>query len=152
MAEVGYRSTVVAPAQIALGVASGLLVAVILEALDSRLWPAAVAALIGITVVGGYLATVSLTIDAKRITIGQGRGEREPRVLYVSEVIAHEVRKLTWLQCFGIGIEADDRTTRLTVRPGPTLFLTLVDGEQIRISTADPAAAGQVLDATRERF
>jgi len=37
-----------------------------------------------------------------------------------------------------------------TVRPGPTLFLTLVDGEQIRISTADPAAAGQALDAARE--
>lgn len=149
MAE-GYRSTVIAPAQIAFGVLSGVLVAVILEALDSRLWPVAIVALIAIIAVGVYLATVTITIDTKRITIGQGRGEREPRVLYVGEVIEHEVRNLSWPQCFGFGIEADDRTTRLTVRGGSTLFLTLVNGEQLRISARNAAAAGQVLDAARE--
>lgn len=146
-----YASRVVAPAQIALGLAGGFVIAAILTALDHNLWPVAILVFVGMSGVGFYLAVVAIEIDGKRITISQGRGEREPRVVYIAEVASHEVHDLSWPQCFGIGIDADDRTTRLTVRPGATLFLTLIDGEQLRISASGVDTAVQVLDAAGQQ-
>jgi hypothetical protein len=39
------------------------------------------------------------------------------------------------------------RTTRLTVRPGPALVLSLTTGEYIRVSTPDPDAAVAIIGA-----
>lgn len=145
-----YASTVLAPAQIALGFAFGIGVAAILEALQADLWPVAIVVVVGFAVLGYLLSGVSLAIGHARITIGQGRWEREPRIVHASEVRQMEGRDLTWLQCFGVGIEDDEKTTRLSVRPGPTLILTLYDGEQIRISTPDPATAMDLIDEARQ--
>ena len=144
-----FTSTVVAPAQIALGVLSALVVAVILTALSSGLWPVAIIAALVIVGVAVYLATITFSVQGRRITIAQGRGEREPRIVHAAEIREQVRRDLTWPQAFGLGLESDDRTTRLTVRAGPTLFLTLTDGEQIRISVTDPEAALAAIDEAR---
>jgi hypothetical protein len=144
-----YTSTVVAPAQIVLGVAAGIAAAVVLVALDSGLWPVAILAFLVATGLAVYLGVLSVEIDTKRITLGQGRGEREPRVLYVNEVKTYGLQTLTWAQCFGIGLESDERTTRLSVRPGPTLELVLYDGEMLRLSVNDGPGAMRALDAAR---
>lgn len=140
-----YTSTVVAPAQIAFGVVSGAVVAGILIALRSGLWPAAIVVFVIVVATGVYLSTVTLTVVAGRVTVGQGRGEREPRSINASEIVERSSTVLGWAQCFGIGAPNATRNTRLSVRPGPTLCLTLRDGEHIRISTPDPAAALEVL-------
>ncbi|MEO9140315.1 MAG: hypothetical protein ABI345_14775 [Jatrophihabitans sp.] len=141
-----YSSVVIAPAQIVLGIASGIVLAVILYALDNNLWPAAILVLLFISALGYFLSTITVEIDDKHITIGQGRREKHPRVVYLAEVRGGEIRSLTWAQCFGFGIESDERTTRFTVRRGPNLFLTLFDGEQIRISVDNIDAAVDALD------
>jgi hypothetical protein len=136
-----YTSTVIAPAQIALGVVSGAIVALVLELLNVGLWPLALVAFLVIAGIGVYLATVSLTVEPNRVTIGQGRAEREPRVIYLEEIVERSAARLSWPQCLGFGMPSDVPTTRLTVRPGPTLCLVLRTGELVRISTPDPAAA-----------
>lgn len=149
-----YRSTVVAPAQIALGVISGIVIGAILEALDTGLWPFAIAAFLVAAGVGYYLATLTVTVDPKHLAISQGRGDKDERVVYIDDITALEARTLTWSQCFGFGIDSDEGTTRMTVRSGPALFVTLVGGEQLRVSTSDPAAAIAALErrpATRQR-
>lgn len=140
-----YSSTVVAPAQIAFGVVSGAVVGGILIVLRSGLWPVAIVVFVIVVATGIYLSTVQLTVVAGRVNIGQGRGEREPRSISANEIVERSSALLSWAQCFGIGAPSAPRTTRLSVRPGPTLCLTLRDGESIRISTPDPAAALRVL-------
>lgn len=141
-----YTSTVVAATQIALGVVSGAALAAICVALRSGLWPFAITAFLIIVATGVYLSTVTLTVTAGNVTLGQGRGEHEPRSVNAGEISERSCAELTWAQCFGVGMPTAWRTTRLSVRPGPTLCLSLRDGELIRISTPDPAAALRALD------
>lgn len=145
-----YTSTVVAPAQIALGAVSGVVVAIILIALNSALWPFAIIAFLVAVGVGAYLSVVSLTITPGRITLGQGRGEREQRVLYAAELAESSSRTLTWPQCFGVGMPSADRSTRLSVRPGPALLLMTLEDELIVVSTPDPQAALRALSPVVE--
>ncbi|MGI8679731.1 MAG: hypothetical protein ACR2LX_13820 [Jatrophihabitans sp.] len=136
-----YTSMVIAPAQIALGIVSGIVVAVLLVALDSALWPLAIVAFLVAAGVGYYLAPLTVSIDARHLVISQGRTDKEERIIPVDDITAVETRTVTWQQAFGFGIESDDLTSRLTVRPGPALFVSLISGEQLRLSAADPQAA-----------
>jgi hypothetical protein len=143
-----YTSTVVAPAQIVLGVLAGLVLAAIVLGFGG-LWPFAVIGFVIVAATGWYLAVVRLAVKPGDLTIAQGRGDRHPREIHRSEVARAEVATLTWSACFGIGVPAHWRTTRLSVRPGPTLVLTLTDDELVRISTPDPATAIEVLTGVR---
>ncbi|MDQ2797572.1 MAG: hypothetical protein M3Y06_10475 [Actinomycetota bacterium] len=133
-----YTSTVIAPAQIALGIVSGLVIAVVLLAIDAGLWPLAILALLVAGGIGYYLAPLTVSIDARHLVISQGRGDKHERIVPVDDITVVEVRTLTWQQTFGIGIESDDLTTRLTVRAGPALFVSLISGEEVRLSATDP--------------
>lgn len=146
----GYRSTVIAPMQLVLGVVGGAVVAVILEALDSGLWPAAIVVFVGAVTVAWYLAPVSVEIENKRVTISQGRRDRDPEVIYVAEIRDAGLRDVTFAQTLGFGgVESDDRTTRLAVRPGTTLVLTQHSGERLLVSVTDGPAALRALEAAR---
>lgn len=146
-----YSSTVIAPLQVVLGVASGAAIAVVLETLQPSLWPVAIVLFLAAAGTGWYLAPVSVHVDDKRITIGQGRRERDPLVIYVAEVRDAALRDLTWAQCLGFGIDDDDRTTRLAVRPGTTLQLLLHDGQRMLVSVADGPAAMLAIESGRAR-
>jgi hypothetical protein len=79
-----------------------------------------------------------------------GGGRRIP----VGEIAEAQPNELTFAQVLGVGLPtgakpgrpAPERpTSRLTVRPGPTLLLVLDTRERIWISTADPVAAARAL-------
>lgn len=148
-----YRSTVTSPGQIALGVLSGAVLAVILLALG--IWWAAILAFLLAVALGVYLAPVSVVVDRLGVAIAQGRGERDPRVVHPSEIRAAEVREMSLRDTIAssLGFVADDdsglRTTRLVVRPGPALVITLNDGELIQLSVTDAAAALRAVQASR---
>ena len=60
-----------------------------------------------------------------QILLGQGPWGHPARSVAASEVVDATSTSLSWAQVFGIGVRFHRRTTRLTVRPGPTLCLTL---------------------------
>jgi hypothetical protein len=98
---------------------------------------------------GVYLTTVRLAIGAERIVLGQGPWPRSGRVIPTSLVAEAHAENLTLGQVFGFGIAWHSRATRMTVRPGPALALSLRTGEYIRISTRDPDAAVAVIQSAR---
>lgn len=51
-----YSSVVITPAQIVLGITSGIVLALIPQALDGTLWPVAVLVLLGMSALGYFLA------------------------------------------------------------------------------------------------
>lgn len=138
----GYRSTVIAPAQIALGAVSGAVIAIVLISIRSGLWWLGLLVLLLTIAVGVYLAPVRVEVTEREVDLAQGRGGPDPRSIRTSDIADARAEQLTWPQCFGIGLpEEGTRDTRLTVRAGPTLRLTLNDGEVVRMSVADPNAA-----------
>lgn len=143
MSRQAYTSTVVAPVQVGLAILTvGILI--VLAVLGPLAWPIAVIAAMVVVATGLYLSTVRLIIGVDRVLIGYGVWGRA-RTIAASDVLACRSTTLGWAQVFGIGVSLHLRTARLTVRPGPTLCLTLRDGEYIRISTPDPDAAQQIL-------
>ncbi|GAB2475416.1 hypothetical protein [Jatrophihabitans fulvus] len=148
-----YRGTVVSPGQIALGVVSGAVLAVILLALG--VWWAAILAFVLATAAGVWLAPVSVLVDRHGIAITQGRGSKESRVVHPSEIRAVELRQMSARDTvasslgFVAGDDTGEKTTRLVVRPGPALVLTLNDGELIQLSVADGPAALAAVRAAR---
>jgi hypothetical protein len=93
-------------------------------------------------VVGCYLATVRLVAGADRIVLGQGPWQWPRRVIPPRSSLMHgpsasAAGGRSGLACWS--------TTRMTVRPGPTLVLAISTGEYIRISTPDPVAAVTVI-------
>ncbi len=136
--DVEYTERLVVPSQLALGVVIAVAAAAILLALG--LWPLAIVAVLVVAAVVYYLSAQILTVTPTRIAIGQGRGDNSPHLVQAGEVIAAEVVTLTWPQCFGLGLPDTVDTTRYTVRAGPTVSLTMRDGELLRISAADPQA------------
>ncbi len=143
MSRQAYTSTVVAPVQVGLAVltAAGVLIAVPVLGMA---WPVAVIAAIVVVATGMYLSTVRLIVGNDRVLIGYGVWGRA-RAIAASDVLDCRSTTLGWAQVFGIGVAFHKRTTRLTIRPGPTLCLTLRDGEHVRISTPDPDAAQRIL-------
>ena len=143
-----YSSTVVAPAQIALGVVSAAAVVAVLLALDGGLWPFAVLAVLLVAGATYFVASMTVSIDSAHLVVAQGRRDNDERIIPIDDITAVEPRVLTWQEAFGIGIESDDLTTRLTLRAGPALFVSLISGEEVRLSTGDPHAAMAALGRT----
>jgi hypothetical protein len=143
-----YTSTVVARGHAVAGGVLGL-VALALPAVGVP-WPVAVAAAVLLVVTGVRLGTVRLAIGETevRVTAGlSGRARRIPR----ARVRTATAVSLSRAQTLGLGLPLRTRTTRLTVRPGPTLVVALDDGEVLRISTAEPArAADRLIVTTKE--
>lgn len=93
------------------------------------------------------LATVRLTISACGVGLGMGLAGRT-RWIALADVVDARRGSLSWPQVYGLGLPLHRRTTRATVRRGPTLVLQIGGGrdtEQLRISTADPGSALRVL-------
>ena len=139
-----YSSTVVSPGLAAASVVLGAALStwIFLVAPGSPVGPLAG---IAVAVSGIYLATVRLAIGAGRIVLGQGPWPRSGRVIPASLVAEAHTESLTLSQVFGFGLAWHPRTTRMTVRPGPALALSLSTGEYIRISTRDPDTAVAVI-------
>jgi hypothetical protein len=144
-----YSSTVFAPVQVALGVAIAVAAAVILAVLGSPSWliPIAVVAILAASL---HVATVRLSIGDGRVLIGLGPWGLRARAFSVDDVLGAETANLGWAEVFGIGAPLHWRTTRLTVRPGPTLCLDVRGHEHIRISTANPQTARALLTSERD--
>jgi hypothetical protein len=143
MTSQAYTSTVVAPDQVALALLADVVLLYTLP--DAPAWPLALVASIAFLALGLHLATVRLCVSADRILLGQGPWRRPARVIDAADVLECSVSSLGWAQIFGFGVPFRQRTTRLTVRPGPTLCLTVCGGEHVRVSTPDPAAAREIL-------
>lgn len=133
-----YTESLLVPSQLALGTVIAIAAGAILLALG--LWPLAILAVVLVGAAGYYLGVQTLTVTAKRIAIGQGRGDNGPHLVQIGDVVGAEIVTLTWPQCFGVGVPDTVDTSRFTVRAGPTVSLTMRDGEQLRISAADPQA------------
>ena len=131
-----YTETLVVPSQTALGVLIALVLGAILLALG--LWPLAIVAVLAVAAVSVYLGQQILTVSPTRVSVAQGRGDKSPHTIELADVVVVEAVALTWPQCFGVGLPDTVDTTRFTVRAGPTLSLTMRDGEQVRISSARP--------------
>lgn len=140
-----YSSTVVAPGQIAVGVALAAALWAVTTFLPGAEWPIGAGAAAVIVLVAIHQAIVRLMVSPDRIRIGQGPWGRPGRSIMTATVRDAHAERLSRAQTFGIGVPFHWRTTRLTVRPGPALVLVLSDGEHIRVSTADPAAAAQLI-------
>jgi hypothetical protein len=147
MHQQAYSSTVFAPIQLILAFifAGGFIVSGVLTGVPSPWLTSAVALTLLLT--GIHLGTVRLSVSSDRIVIGQplSRG----RVISARDVRDVRVSTISWAQVFGFGVTLRRRTTRLTIRPGPTLSLVLADGERVRISTADPQAARSTLETRK---
>lgn len=145
-----YSSTVVAPAHIlaAAAVAAAVCAATAHLPAPGPAMTAGGAAAIVLT--GIHLATVRLTVSPERIRIGQGPWPRAGRSIRAAAVRDARAENLGLAQIFGIGVPFHRRTTRLTVRTGPTLVLVLDSGEYIRVSTPDPAAAARLLGSRED--
>jgi hypothetical protein len=134
-----YTSTVVGRGHLCAGVVLGVVAALLV-----RPWEIGVLAGLVLVTAGWWLATVRLAVsdDALRVALGPlGRARRIP----AADVAVAGTADLTRTQVLGLGLPWRARTTRLTVRPGPTLVVELRSGEMLRVSTPDPAAAAQLL-------
>jgi hypothetical protein len=108
------------------------------------IWTSVVLA-VGCLLTAVYVSTVRLAVGSGRIAIGLGPAARRSRLLATSDVATAHAANLSLAQVLGLGVAWHRRTTRLTVRPGPTLVLRLLDGEVIRVSTPDPDLAVQLI-------
>jgi hypothetical protein len=140
-----YSSTVVAPAHIVASVAVAAAVCAATARLPAPGLVMATAGAAVIVLTGIHLATVRLTVSPERIRIGPGPWPRPGRSIRAAAVRGAYAESLGLAQIFGIGVPFHRRTTRLTVRTGPTLVLVLASGEHIRVSTPDPAAAARLI-------
>lgn len=146
-----YRSTVVSPLHVG-AAALFAVAALVASAIDGQWWIGVPVALV-ILVIGIHLGVVRLTVEAGVVQAGQGPwggGRRIP----TGEIADAQPGELSFAQVVGVGLPTgakpgrptpQRRTSRLTVRPGPTLLLVLDSRERIWISTADPAAAARAL-------
>jgi hypothetical protein len=139
-----YSSTVTSPGLIVAGGVIGVAVAASTLAIAPR---SPVGPLGGVAVVLTtiFVATVRLAVGPHHIVLGQGPSGWPRRVVPISLLADAYADDLTRAQEFGLGVGWHRLTTRMTVRPGPTLVLTLTTGELIRISTCDPDAALAVI-------
>jgi phosphotransferase system glucose/maltose/N-acetylglucosamine-specific IIC component len=144
-----YTSTVVGPVQLVLGVLGAAAIATIGALSAAPPWITALTSLI-VLITGVHLSIVRLSIGAGNVVIGQGPWNRRARVIPADVVLSATSEDLRWPQVFGVGVAFHRKTTRLTVRPGPTLSLSLQGNEHLRISTQDPDAARALLSAARE--
>jgi hypothetical protein len=139
-----YSSTVIARRHLLAGAAAGAAIAAGLHVLAPVSLAGPLAGL-SVLVTAAYLASVRVTVGAGRVILGQGPLPWPTRVIPVSLIADARAENLTSGQVFGIGVPWHRRTTRMTVRPGPTLVLSLRTGEWVRVSTRDPGAAVAII-------
>lgn len=140
-ARYAYSSTVVSPGHVIAGAAFAALLAVVIPlAPAARLLAAAAVFLTGI-----YVATVRIAVGPKLIVLGQGPFGRPRWGIPLRDVADAQAVSLSRAQVFGLGVPFHWRTTRMTVRPGPTLVLYLTTGDYVRVSTPDPRAAVAII-------
>lgn len=144
-----YTSTVVGTVQMGFGLLCAAAVAVGTAAAGVEPWVTAVSAA-AVVLAAVHLSTVRIGIGTGQVQIGQGPWNRPARHVDPHAVVAGRTLELGWAQTFGIGTSWHRKTTRLTVRPGPTLELELDGGEHIRISIPDPDTARQLLPTARQ--
>jgi hypothetical protein len=94
-----------------------------------------------------FVSTVRLVVGNGRVVLGQGPLAWPSRTIPVADIISAAAEELTGAEALGVGVPWRWRTTRLTVRPGPTLALTLRSGEVLRVSTSRPDQAVQLISA-----
>ena len=95
-----------------------------------------------------WLGTVRMLLGGGRVRVGHGPLGGYEYAIPAARVAEARVTTVTWPQVFGFGLPTGQRDIRMTVRPGPTLVLTLDDGVRMRISVPDPALAARLLTAT----
>jgi len=139
---VAYRSLAVSRVHLAVAVVFAA-AAVVASSIDGQWWLGVLLAVVFV-VVGIHLGAVRLTVDPDSVRAAQGPWGGG-RVIPAAEVADVRVEQLSRGQVLGVGLPEHPKTSRLTVRPGPTLLLVLVTGEQIWVSTDDPAAAVRVV-------
>lgn len=149
MSRSAYTSTTVAPLQVAAGVVVAAALLVANASVEGPTWLAIVCALLAV-VSAVHVATVRLSVGSGRVVLGQGPWPTRGRVIDAGSVLAAEHLNLSRAQVFGIPMPRHRRTTRMSIRPGPTLALTLRDGEHIVISTPDPDTAIRLLPTLQE--
>lgn len=108
-------------------------------------WPVGGGVSVLIVAVGLYQAVVSLVVGPDVIIVGRGPWRWPGRQIPTTAVVSARTATISWPQVFGIGAAFHWRTTRLTVRPGPTLCLQLDGGEHLWISTSHPDTARALL-------
>ena len=86
-------------------------------------------------------ATVRLAVGNGRIVLGQGPWRWPKRSVAFELVTRAEMADLSLPQVFGLGAPFKRLTTRMTVRPGLALVLSLAGGEVVRVSTPRPELA-----------
>ena len=143
-----YSCTVTSRAHLVIGIVIAALAAAVVVALGAPLVALGTAVVCVATAV--FVSTVRLVVGNGRVVLGQGPFACPSRTIPTADVVSATAVHLSWAQVFGIGVPFHFRTTRLTVRPGPTLCLTLASGEEVRVSTRDPAQAIAVLAATTD--
>jgi hypothetical protein len=144
-----YSSVVFSRRHVTVGGAIALLAGVGLGVVGHvPIWVAAGTAII-VALAAVYISTVRLAVGGDRITIGLGPIAWRARGLATSDVIDAQATSISGAQVFGLGLPWHSPTTRLTVRPGPTLVLRLVDGEVVRVSTPEPELAVQLIPLVR---
>jgi hypothetical protein len=90
---------------------------------------------------GVHQATVRLAVGNGRILLGQGPWRWPNRTVPFDLVRRAGTEELSLPQVFGLGIPFNRLTTRMTVRPGLALVLSLTSGEVVRVSTPRPDLA-----------
>ncbi|MDI5964953.1 hypothetical protein [Streptantibioticus silvisoli] len=139
-----YTSTVVARGHVVVGVALGVVAALLI-----RPWPVAVPVALVLVATGVYLGTVRLALGADGLRVAQGPWGRS-RTIPRWAVASVSCTTLTTAQAFGLGLPWNRRASRLTPRRGPALVVELTDGEVLRITTPDPGAAASLAAANRK--
>lgn len=139
----GYVSSVGSPVQLALGIGSGVVLAVIFVAVG--LWPIGVVGLVVLVASAFWFSVVRLTVTASDVTIQQGRGKRGIRDIRTRDIRSWDVAKHGWRETFGLAGESVGSTTYVA-RVGTGLLLVFED-ERLNITARDPETAGAVLTA-----
>jgi hypothetical protein len=103
------------------------------------------AAALGVLAATAWLGTVRVLLGAGQVQVGHGLSGGYGYAIPAARVAGAEAITLTWPQVFGFGLPTGPRDVRMTVRPGPTLVLTLDDGVRVRVSVPDPALAAHFL-------
>jgi hypothetical protein len=143
-----YSSTVTSRSHLLVGLGITVATAVVVSVLGASA-PATVICVGLLLATSLFVSTVRVVVGRGHVTLGQGPLAWPRRDIPFELVTRAEAEDLSTRQAFGSGVGWRWRTTRLTIRRGPTLVLTLGSGEVIRVSTRDPGQAVALIDSRR---
>jgi hypothetical protein len=140
-----YTSTVFGPMNLAIGVLFAALLAAFVFLNGVPWWVAVVAVLLCLAV-ALHLAVVRLAVSRETVRITSGWWGMSRRVIAEHEIVEAAPVEFTVVQTYWKPPSVRGPATRLTVRAGATLRLTLISGETLWISTADPENATKLIN------